>query len=895
MEAKFSLEVEKILQQAQAVAAKYKQNILRTDHLMYGILKNTKSNAFKIFTMQRTDIHFLRGIYYITKIRSLRSNADSGNKNHPYRMTDLLVNVLKNAYFEAMHTHSHLVCSEHVLLAYLRILPPADRTTAKLFDKVNTTEVMKIIRSGTLDVETAGTDNTLFEDFVEEKIRDEAVELDILSEYDKQMASDEQYEHDELDDEINRRYNIDEDDPHHKRGGKKNTALSSRKANRTAKTPVLDRFGKDITLLALEGKLDPIVGRAKELQRINQILCRRKKNNPILIGESGVGKSAIVEGLAQAIVQHEVGTTLLNKRIVSLNMSALVAGTKYRGQFEERMQNVLTELRAHPEIILFIDEIHTMVGAGNAAGSLDASNILKPALAQGDLQCIGTTTLDEYRQHIEKDAALERRFQKVMVKPTSVEETLEILHNIKVSYEQHHKVKYSEEALKACVQLADRYISDRFLPDKAIDAMDEVGARMHAQKENTPKSLKKLSQARQHRLALKKKAVLNNQFEEADIHKKMYDKISTELSKAETQWEEQREAQKPLIEAEAVAAIMSIITGIPLNKIAQKESANLLDLEATLRQKVVGQDAAISALARAIRRSRAGLKDPKKPIASFMFLGPTGVGKTYLTKILAEELFGSANDLIRIDMSEYMEKFSVSRLIGAPPGYVGYEEGGQLTEQVRRKPYSIILLDEIEKAHPDVFNTLLQVLDDGQLTDSLGRKVDFKNTIIVMTSNIGTKELQQFGSGIGFKGEQKAQQLKQQQEAIVQKALKKAFAPEFLNRIDESITFNPLTKDDIKLIIDIELQLLYQRVEDAGYTLSISDAAKELLIEKGWDADYGARPLKRAIQKHIEDALAEKMLEFKLQTNDQLIVDVDEHDDICIEIKSQLVPAMVEL
>ena len=640
-------------------------------------------------------------------------------------------------------------------------------------------------------------------------------------------------------------------------------------------TPVLDNFGRDLTQYAIEDKLDPIVGRIKEIERVSQILSRRKKNNPILVGEPGVGKSAIAEGLALRIVQKKVSRVLFNKKVIMLDLAALVAGTKYRGQFEERMKSIITELEANPEIILFIDEIHTLVGAGGATGSLDASNMFKPALARGEVQCIGATTLDEYRQHIEKDGALERRFQKVVVNPTSIEETIEILNNIKIKYEEHHNVKYTDDAIKSCVILTDRYMNDRFLPDKAIDALDEAGSRVHITNIEVPKHITNLEEKLSSITEDKKLAISQQKFEAAAELRDNEKKIQEQLKHAQNIWEKDLKQHKEIVTEENVADVISIMTGIPVNRVASQERKRLSVMDKNIRKRIIGQDEAVEKVVRAIRRNRVGLKEPGKPIGSFIFLGPTGVGKTQLTKALSEEIFDSQEALIRIDMSEYMEKFAVSRLVGSPPGYVGYEEGGQLTEKVRRKPYSVILLDEIEKAHPDVFNLLLQALDDGQMTDSLGRNISFKNTIIIMTSNIGARELKDFGQGIGFNTSSKKQNSDNHNKSVIQKALKRAFSPEFLNRIDDVIIFNNLTKNDINKIIDIEINNLLKRIEDLGYKVKISRSAKDFIAEKGFDSKFGARPLKRAIQKYFEDPLSEEIINAQVKEGDLISVNLN--------------------
>jgi len=651
------------------------------------------------------------------------------------------------------------------------------------------------------------------------------------------------------------------------------------KSAKKSKTPVLDNFGRDLTAMAEIDKLDPVVGREKEIERVSQILSRRKKNNPLLIGEPGVGKSAIAEGLALRIVKRKVSRILFDKRVVTLDLASLVAGTKYRGQFEERMKAVMNELEKNDDIILFIDEIHTIVGAGGATGSLDASNMFKPALARGEIQCIGATTLDEYRQYIEKDGALERRFQKVIVEPTTVDETLEILNNIKNKYEEHHNVSYTPEAIDACVKLTNRYMTDRFLPDKAIDALDEAGARVHITNIEVPKQIldleRKLEEVRESKNAVVKK----QKYEEAAKLRDDEKNFEKQLAIAQEKWEEESKKHKEIVTEDHVADVVSMMTGVPVNRIAQTEINKLAELPKRIKGKVIGQDEAVNKVVKAIQRNRAGLKDPNKPIGSFIFLGQTGVGKTQLAKILAKELFDNEDTLIRIDMSEYMEKFAVSRLIGAPPGYIGYEEGGQLTEKVRRKPYAVLLLDEVEKAHPDVFNMLLQVLDDGYLTDSLGRKIDFRNTIIIMTSNIGSRKLKDFGQGVGFGTAAQKAQIDENTRSVIESALKKAFAPEFLNRIDDVVIFNSLEKEDINKIIEIELAKLYQRIGLIGYTLTLTDKARDYIAEKGFDKDYGARPLNRAIQKYIEDALAEEIITSNLTEGDKIFMDIEEGKD----------------
>jgi len=653
-----------------------------------------------------------------------------------------------------------------------------------------------------------------------------------------------------------------------------------------SKTPVLDNFGRDLTKMAESGKLDPIVGRDKEIERVSQILSRRKKNNPILIGEPGVGKSAVAEGLALRIVQRKVSRVLFNKRIVSLDLASLVAGTKYRGQFEERLKAVMQEIEKNPEIILFIDEIHTIIGAGGASGSLDAANMFKPALARGEMQAIGATTLDEYRQHIEKDGALVRRFQKVLIEPTTEEETIQILNNIKERYEAHHSVNYTEDAIEACVKLTERYITDRHLPDKAIDALDEVGSRVHITNINVPSEIVDIEGKIEELKELKNEVIKSQQYEKAAELRDNERKLQDELDVANKKWDEESKANRVQVTEQDVAEVVSMMSGVPATKINEGESSKLAVMAEAMKGSVIGQDEAVGKVVKAIQRSRAGLKDPNKPIGSFFFLGPTGVGKTQLAKVLSKYLFDSEDSLIRIDMSEYMEKFSISRLVGAPPGYVGYEEGGQLTEKVRRKPYSIVLLDEIEKAHPDVFNLLLQVLDDGHMTDGLGRKIDFKNTIIIMTSNIGARQLADFGTGVGFGTKSQTEQIEENSKVVIQNALRKAFSPEFLNRVDDMILFHSLTREDIHKIIDLELVKLYSRLNDLGYTIEMTEKAKDYICERGYDEKFGARPLKRAIQKLIEDPLAEEIVNSKLSDGDTILLDlVDGETDLKVTIK----------
>ena len=654
------------------------------------------------------------------------------------------------------------------------------------------------------------------------------------------------------------------------------TKKQERVENNQNDTPVLDKFGNDITKAAEDGNLDPVVGRATEIERIIQILSRRKKNNPVLIGEPGVGKSAIVEGLAIRIKEHKVSRLLFDKRIISLDMAAVVAGTKFRGQFEERIKAIIDEAKKNPNVILFIDEIHNIVGAGNSQGTMDAANLLKPALARGEIQCIGATTLDEYRKNIEKDGALERRFQKIIVEQTSAEETLQILHNIKNNYEEHHNVKYTDRALEACVKLTQRYVSDRFFPDKAIDALDEAGSRVHVGNVNAPKEIEEIEEKIAATNELKLKAAQAQNFEEAASLRDSVRNLQAELDNKKEEWEADLRNHREVVDEDKIAEVVAMMTGVPVQRIAQTESSRLLNMGDELKSSIVGQDEAIDKIVKAIQRNRVGLKDPNRPIGTFMFLGPTGVGKTHLAKKLSEFLFDSKDSLVRIDMSEYMEKFSVSRLVGAPPGYVGYEEGGQLTEKVRRHPYSVVLLDELEKAHADVFNMLLQVMDEGRLTDSLGRSVDFKNTIIIMTSNIGTRQLKDFGNGIGFNTGGSTTDFA---HGVIQKALNKTFSPEFLNRVDDIVMFNELDKQALNKIIDIELGGFFKRVKEMGYTLDVTENARNFLVEKGYDKQFGARPLKRAVQQYLEDDLAEMILRAEVEKGNRIIVDHTEGNE----------------
>lgn len=797
------------------------------EHLFLGLLRLNQGRAIDVLVALGLDFSEVKERIE-EKLEKKKDKQDDSELDFTLASNSILKKVME----EALKLGDEQIESEHVMLAILRT---ESGFVSKLF-------------------KTMGID---YEIFKEQLLKERA-----------RMQSD--YKEDSDEDE-----DMGENDPLYNPYRQQGASRSD--------TPVLDNFGIDITRAAEEGTLDPIVGREREIERLAQILSRRKKNNPVLIGEPGVGKSAIAEGLAIRIMQKKVSRVLFDKRVVALDIASIVAGTKYRGQFEERMKAILNELAKNKNIILFIDEIHTIVGAGGSGGSLDAANMLKPALSRGEIQCIGATTLDEYRQNIEKDGALERRFQKVLVEPTTFEETVEILNNIKSRYEDHHNVRYTPAAIKACVKLTMRYISDRSLPDKAIDALDEAGSRVHITNINVPPVIEELEKAIEEIKEKKKEAVKQQNFEVAAAFRDKERQMSVSLEQEKEHWQKELSENRITVDEEQVAEVVAMMTGVPVKRIAKTEGMKLLQMHDELAGSVVGQNEAIEKIVKAIHRNRAGLKDPNRPIGSFIFLGPTGVGKTQLAKVLAKYLFDTDDALIRIDMSEYMEKFAVSRLVGAPPGYVGYEEGGQLTEKVRRKPYSVILLDEIEKAHPDVFNILLQLLDDGQLTDSLGRRVDFKNTIVIMTSNIGSRQLKDFGRGIGFGREDRTTD-SDYAKGVVQKALKTAFAPEFLNRIDDVIIFNALTKENIHQIIDIELKGLMKRVKDLGYSVKISDAAKEFLTEKGYDPQYGARPLKRAIQKYLEDELAEVIIKGNVPEGEILEVDCDkEHDKVIVK------------
>ena len=823
MDDNFSPRVKDVITYSKEEALRLGHDFIGTEHLVLGLIRNGEGKAIDILNFLGIDLNELR-----RKIESLNPiNFDNEVKESTKKnlhLTRQAERALKTTFLEAKLFQSSIINTAHLLLCILR---NENDPTAKIFNnmEINYNVVKDEYKS------IIGKDD----------FSDESSESNDGSEFEEVKSP--------------------------------QIAKTKSKSNKKSKTPVLDNFGKDLTSMAENDELDPIIGREVEIQRVSQILSRRKKNNPLLIGEPGVGKSAIAEGLAIRIIKKKVSRVLYNKRIISLDLASLVAGTKYRGQFEERMKAVMNELEKNSDIILFIDEIHTIVGAGGATGSLDASNMFKPALARGTIQCIGATTLDEYRNSIEKDGALERRFQKIIVEQTNEEETLEILKNIKEKYEDHHNVIYTDEALLACVKLTSRYMTDRHLPDKAIDALDEAGSRVHLTNLDVPPHIDELEAELEDIKLSKNNAVKNQKYEEAASFRDKEKIIENKLSSAQVQWEDECKKNKEIVNEESIADVVSMMTGIPLNKLKQSESNKLSKLTSIVKKSIIGQDKAIDKVVKSIQRNRAGLKDPKKPIGSFIFLGQTGVGKTQLAKILAKELFDSEEALIRVDMSEYMEKFAVSRLIGAPPGYVGYEDGGQLTEKIRRKPYAVVLLDEIEKAHPDIFNMLLQVLDDGFLTDSLGRKIDFTNCVIIMTSNIGVKKIQDFGSGVGFGTTAKKSQEDSFTRKTIINALQKKFAPEFLNRIDEVIIFNALSKENIHKIIDIELSKLYQRIEELGYKIKLSKKAKDFLAEKGYDKKYGARPLKRTIQKHVEDLIASEILNSMINEGDTINID----------------------
>ena len=847
MEDNFSPRVKDVIYYSKEEALRLGHDFIGTEHLILGLLRDGNGSAIDIFNALQVNFEVLRK--KVELLSPANPSADLSNDKKNLHLTRQAERALKYTFLEAKLFNTTSISTALLLLC---VLKNDNDPTTKLLNKLKINY---------------------------ENVKEVYVNMNESEDILKNTPRAESYD--------------DSGEENFKDSGMGSAASGSgTKTNKKSKTPVLDNFGRDLTELAEEGKLDPVVGREKEIERVSQILSRRKKNNPLLIGEPGVGKSAIAEGLALMIIKKKVSRILFNKRVVTLDLASLVAGTKYRGQFEERMKAVMNELEKNDDIILFIDEIHTIVGAGGATGSLDASNMFKPALARGEIQCIGATTLDEYRQYIEKDGALERRFQKVIVEPTTVDETIIILNNIKGKYEDHHNVIFTPEAIEACVKLTNRYMTDRFLPDKAIDALDEAGSRVHITNIEVPKQILELEKQLEEVKELKNTVVKKQKFEEAAKLRDDEKKIEKDLAIAQEKWEEDSKNNRVVVTEDNVADVVSMMTGIPVNRIAQTESNKLAKLPELIKGKVIGQDEAVQKIAKSIQRNRAGLKDPNKPIGSFIFLGSTGVGKTQLAKVLAKELFDSEEALVRIDMSEYMEKFAISRLVGAPPGYVGYEEGGQLTEKIRRKPYCVVLLDEIEKAHPDVFNMLLQVLDDGHLTDSLGRKIDFRNTIIIMTSNIGARQLKDFGQGVGFGTAAKVAQTEEHNKSVIENALKKAFAPEFLNRIDDVIVFNALEKHDIDKIIDIEMTKLTARIKDLGYVLNLSEKAKDFIAEKGFDKQFGARPLKRAIQKYVEDTLAEEIITSKIHEGDIIFMDLDDvSQELIITIEKTEKPA----
>src|SRR5215471_890997 len=826
MDNNFSTQVKEIISFSREEALRLGNDFIGTEHLLLGLIREGDNTAIRILKSFNVDLYELRKEIELAVKDKTGKNIANINS---LPLTKQAEKVIRVTVLEAKALKSTTVETEHLMLSILK-------------NKENI--ATQILNQSDVDYD-------LFRQ-----------ELGIVKSND-----------------VRSEYSEENDDDFDEEKKYSQSKSSRQQGTAKSKTPVLDNFGRDITKLAEMGALDPIVGRESEIERVSQILSRRKKNNPILIGEPGVGKTAIVEGLALRIVQRKVSRVLFDKRVISLDLAALVAGTKYRGQFEERMKAIMNELEKNRDVILFIDEIHTIVGAGGASGSLDASNIFKPALSRGELQCIGASTLDEYRMYIEKDGALDRRFQKVMVEPPTVEETIQILNNIKPRYEDYHNVNYNDEAIEACVKLSDRYMTDRLLPDKAIDVLDEVGARVHLKNINVPQNILDLEKQIEDIKLEKNRVVKSQRFEEAAALRDTEKRLGEELEKAKQQWEEESKHKRYPIDEENIAEVVSMMTGIPVKRMVQAETEKLRNMAIDMRGMVVGQDDAISKVVKAIQRNRVGLKDPKKPIGTFIFLGPTGVGKTELARALARYMFDSEDSLVRIDMSEYMEKFTVSRLIGAPPGYVGYEEGGQLTEKVRRKPYSVILLDEIEKAHPDIYNILLQVLDDGQLTDGLGRKIDFKNTTIIMTSNIGVRQLKDFGDGVGFATAARQQSSDENNKAVIEKALKRTFSPEFLNRIDDVIIFNALNKDNIFEIIDILMKGVMKRLSNLGFTLELTPEAKDFIAEKGYDAQFGARPLHRAIQKYLEDPLAEEILALHVKAGDIMIADLDKENN----------------
>ncbi|MDR1877082.1 MAG: ATP-dependent Clp protease ATP-binding subunit [Flavobacteriaceae bacterium] len=826
MNENFSQQVKNVISFSNEEVLRLGHDHLGTEHLILGILREGSSKAITVLQSLNVDLSELR-----RQIENLNTTNTIKVDRNSIPFTKAAERALKTSFLEAKLFRSSEIEPIHLLLCILRI---------------ESDPVTQVFRRYNIDI------NVIREEY----------KFQFQEDFTDQPSAE-----------------FPEDDGGNEGGQYEASKQGGGGGQVKSRTPVLDNFGRDLTMSAVEGKLDPVVGREKEIERVSQILSRRKKNNPLLIGEPGVGKSAIAEGLALRIIQKKVSRVLYNKRVVTLDVASLVAGTKYRGQFEERMKAIMNELEKNSDIILFIDEIHTIVGAGGATGSLDASNMFKPALAKGEIQCIGATTLDEYRQYIEKDGALERRFQKVMVEQTSPEETVIILNQIKDKYEEHHNVTYTEDAIKACVSLTIRYITDRFLPDKAIDALDEAGSRVHIKNIKVPQEIVTFEKDLEKIRAEKTKVIKSQKYEEAARLRDTEKMIEAKLASAQREWEKSSREHRETVTEDNVAEVVSMMSGVPVQRVAEGELRKLAQMKDLMKGKIIGQDEAVHKVVKAIQRNRAGLKDPNRPIGTFIFLGSTGVGKTQLAKVMARELFDSDDSLIRIDMSEYMEKFAVSRLIGAPPGYVGYEEGGQLTEAVRRKPYAVILLDEIEKAHPDVFNILLQILDDGHVTDSLGRKIDFRNTIIILTSNIGTRELKEFGDGVGFGTSAKRSSSDSRAKSTLENALKRTFAPEFLNRIDDVIIFNNLEKDDISKIIELELEKVYARIDKIGYKVELSQEAREFIIEKGWDKNFGARPLKRAIQKYVEDPIAEEIINSTIHEGDYLQIGLNKEKD----------------
>lgn len=888
MNSKYSQHVQLILKYSKQEAERFHSPIIKIEHMLLGILQESDGRAVEALERLGVDIDMLRQTLEQCIFNTTSDNWDSVPNNSGGATDTIDPNeqplarecdrTLKLSQLEARMMKEQVIAPEHIVMAMLKDERSAVSQILMQFNVDYNSYYKQVAEMQNIDPSQQNNAHAHGLTDAEGKSKDAA-------NTNNPQSQNEEEGQDLYSDVYDSSEGDDEEDDDETESFEAKTQNRQQKKQGDSQTPALDRFGFDLTKAAAEGKLDPVVGRQDEIERLTQILSRRKKNNPILIGEPGVGKSAIVEGLAQRIIEHKVSWLLQDKRVISLDMAGLVAGTKYRGQFEERLKAVIRELEQHHDIILYIDEIHTMVGAGNAQGSMDAANMLKPALSRGEIQCIGSTTLDEYRKTIEKDGALERRFQKVMVEPTSAEDTLTILHNIRDRYEQHHNVRYTDEALEACVKLTDRYVTDRNFPDKAIDAMDEAGSRMHLYSHDQPEIIGQLEAEMDEVKRQKENAIISQTFEEAASCRDRERSLEHQLKEERRKWNEEQQKNRTEVTAETIADCVAKMTGIPVQKVASSEGQKLLALKDILKSAVIGQDKAIEKVVRAIQRNRIGLKDPQKPIGTFLFLGPTGVGKTYLAKKIADEMFSTKDSLIRVDMSEFMEKYSVSRLIGAPPGYVGYDEGGQLTERVRRHPYSVVLFDEIEKAHPDVFNLMLQIFDEGHLTDSLGRKVSFKNTIIILTSNVGSRQLKEFGTGIGFASRTDAQE-NEVAQSVITKALQKTFAPEFINRIDDIIHFAQLGKEDIRRIVDLELKGVIERLQSMGYAIELTDAARDFLGTKGYDRQYGARPLKRAVQQHVEDMLCEELLAHQDEKDITFIIDKDpEADKTIVRIK----------